>query len=279
MRVYYLSDHSMIYFYLLLSIQILLESLPVSSSGHLILLQTLFKKQDFLIFGQELAIVAPEKFWDHVFHVIHWPTAIILIIFFFPTWFWLLMNVRRTWYIILKLIGYTIIADAITSFFYVIFSYGIMPSMPLWAGFLITGVLLIVQHYFSQAKNQTLTIQKAIFLGCAQGLALIPGISRFAAVFAAARWLGFSYKKSFEITWMLLFPLIIASGAVGLYVLYKAHVLFSIITPTSVLVMIIAGIGGWALLASVYCLVMRNKFWIFGLYMFFLSLCTYFIVK
>ncbi len=265
----------MIYFYLLLSIQILLESLPVSSSGHLILLQTLFKKQDFTIFRQELAVVAPQKVWEHVFHVMHWPTALILIIFFFSTWFWLLVNARRTWRIILKLIMYTFIADLVTVFFYVIFSHGYMPPIPLYVGFFITGMLLLLQRSIVSSSMQVLTVKKSLILGCAQGLALIPGISRFAAVFVAARFLGFDYKKSFEITWMLLFPLIIASCLVGTYALYQAQLFACFMTPTALLVMTLSSIAGWALLVGAYQLATNNRIWIFGIYMLFLSICTW----
>ena len=55
-------------------------------------------------------------------------------------------------------------------------------------------------------------LRGVIVIGCAQAIALIPGVSRSALTISAARFLGHSRKKSAEFSFLLAIPVIISAG-------------------------------------------------------------------
>jgi len=55
-------------------------------------------------------------------------------------------------------------------------------------------------------------LRGVIIIGCAQAIALIPGVSRSALTISAARFLGHSRKKSAEFSFLLAIPVIISAG-------------------------------------------------------------------
>ncbi len=81
-----------------------------------------------------------------------------------------------------------------------------------WCTF-IFGIVLGIADTFKPAdkKLETITIKDAIFIGCAQMLALIPGVSRSGITMTAARWLGFSRTDSARFS--LLLAIVAISGA------------------------------------------------------------------
>jgi undecaprenyl pyrophosphate phosphatase UppP len=216
-------------------------------------------------------------------HFLHGPTALILAIFFFKRWFFLLRAVlvntffllrghtkyraRRTrtlWAIVCKIIFFTALADVATFFFYLLFRFGINTDLfPLGVGFVITSMLLF-SLYFCQSKQYARWHwQAAVVLGVVQGLALLPGISRFAITFVCARWLNFSNKKAGEISFLIQWPLITAGFLQGAYYVRA----FSIFDASMFWVMFGAGIAAFVAFCWVYHMLMTNKLWYFAWYL------------
>jgi undecaprenyl-diphosphatase len=85
-------------------------------------------------------------------------------------------------------------------------------------------------------------------MGLFQGLALLPGLSRFAATFCGARYLGFSSRSSFEISFMLQWPLILAAVTRST-LFFMQHSAGVVVTPLFVAVLsvsaLLAGLGFW----------------------------------
>ncbi|WP_191602532.1 undecaprenyl-diphosphate phosphatase [Marinomonas algicola] len=77
------------------------------------------------------------------------------------------------------------------------------------------GVLLWLSDYCcSQEKTEfDLTFTKAVYIGFAQALALIPGTSRSGITITAARSLGLTRDASARFSFLLSIPLIIAAGS------------------------------------------------------------------
>ncbi len=97
---------------------------------------------------------------------------------------------------------------------------------------------------FVTASNTIWNWRYALILGIVQGIALLPGVSRFAVVYASARWLGLPQPKAFEITWLVQWPLIFAACLQSIYVLWKAGQLMSLFEPYTILMTVIATICG-----------------------------------
>lgn len=83
----------------------------------------------------------------------------------------------------------------------------------LGGGFILCGLAIYCSKFGKEAK-QDLTFIDALIVGVAQGLAIVPSISRSGLTIAAALLLGIRREKAFKFSFLLSIPSII--GALGL---------------------------------------------------------------
>jgi undecaprenyl-diphosphatase len=258
----------MLFFYILSCVQIVLESLPVSSSGHTMLVERLFEQQAAA----------------QLIYLLHIPTLCILLCWYAPTlrararYFWLRPQV------VIQYLFYFFVADCITALCYgalsLPFFAGIKESVPLLAcGFIVTVLLLLSLKRCRFGSKQSLDMTTALLLGAVQGVALFPGISRFGSVYVAACWLGLEPAYAFHITWLLQLPLI--GAAVSKAVLFDGALSYIPLFMSPLSLLIIGGVSvmGYGALCMSYYLAVRRKFWLFGVYMIIPLLCTLSLLK
>lgn len=253
-----------------ISVQLIYETIPVSSSGHIALAVCLWCL-NYRVKCQQVSLVlqTPEvALWMTV------PTIFIIPLFFVKQWWFLLVHISRTWRIVSRLIGYMLCSNSITFGFYLFINYYSI-SIPLWFGFFITTFLLLALR-FCPEKRSILTVDRAVLLGVVQGVALLPGISRFAAVFTASRYIGISNRRSFQISWMLQWPLGVGMALLSGY-RYAQHfthwVPVTIMTFTHVVLASVVSLGA---LYGVYWMVRYKKMWYFAVYMIFPLILSWF---
>src|SRR5262245_2409076 len=104
---------------LLIVVQIITELIPISSSGHVNLLMSLFS------FPYATSSLLGYEYLVHGF------TSVVLAVFFKKRWLFLLKNIRRCKKIILNLCYLGICAEIPTVTLYVLFQR-YPPSVPLW---------------------------------------------------------------------------------------------------------------------------------------------------
>lgn len=106
---------------------IALEGLPVSSSGHVLLVAAFLSHS----FGMPSAdTLAPA-----LDHIVHLPIAILVACFFFSRWFYLLKNSVRLWKQFFKILFLGFITVAVTALIYFFLQYIGTSWFPLWLGF------------------------------------------------------------------------------------------------------------------------------------------------
>lgn len=172
-------------------VQGLTEFLPISSSGHLVVLHHLFGLEKprllfdlFLHIGTTLAIVA--VFWRDLLDLLTKEKRLLwlIVVGFIPT----------------GAIGF-LFADPLEKLFLdarrVYFSF-LITALWLWAGSLRSG-------------NQPLNARKAFVIGVSQGIAIVPGISRSGATIATALLLGVSPQEAVRYSFLLAIPSIAAA--------------------------------------------------------------------
>lgn len=190
-------------------IQGVTEWLPISSTGHL------------RIAERFLGLAVPLLF-DVTLHV---GTLIIILLFFRK-------DIKITLAALVKgdfksengkLIPLIIVGTIPTALIGVVFSNAIetyfSSFLPIAGAFITCGVVL----YFSktgQERKENITYMEALAIGAAQGIALIPGISRSGLTIAIALLLGIRREKAFKFSFLLSVPAVI--GALGL-TLYEQH--------------------------------------------------------
>lgn len=90
--------------------------------------------------------------------------------------------------------------------------------------FILVGVVFIITEKLIQKNSleltqtlQSLTLRQAFYIGCAQAVAIIPGVSRAGAVLICMMLLKFYRADSARFSFMLSIPTIFAASALDLY--------------------------------------------------------------
>lgn len=259
----------MLYFYVLVITQIVLESFPVSSSGHLQLWEKIFFAfPDFFSSSSSTSLL---NYQAHdvliVYRLLHGVTVITFVLFFLNRWFFLVMNAQRCWRIVFKCIALTVCADLCTTFFYYIIHFVYVVRLPLAVGFSITSALLLSLLWCPTDEKEGWTLKKSIIIGCMQGIALLPGISRMASTYVAARWLKIPARRSFEISCLIELPLIAAAFCVSLFFNINNPVMYNFFNSQMIFVIFIAGCLAYAALYLVAYIAQKERMYFFGFYM------------
>ena len=244
--------------------QIIFESLPVSSSGNVLLWIPLLQK--FLAL-EPIGNILPD--FDFLLHI---PTLFIVGIFFFRSWSSRLLAIQSTHSRLVVVAACCVLADTMTLALYFFWKAVGTAFFPLWVGFLCTSFLLASLHFFSWKKRKsTLGYRDAGLLGLVQGMALLPGISRFASTLVVGVWLGYSYEKACKYSFLIQVPLLGAAFLKGLWSLAHASTYAPFDEPFFYLVVLGATVASFCVLSYVFDMVKNKTIWIFAWYTAFLS--------
>ncbi|KIX85652.1 undecaprenyl-diphosphate phosphatase [Vermiphilus pyriformis] len=203
----------MILIFLWIALQLIGESWPISSSGHLLLFEDLGllynSKDPVWIFNGQTYI-------EWTLSGVH---AIIVLIWYYIQSRGYLKNFNYNSIpsITLSLLLRIAWADIITATAYLItYVAPIHSFFPLCLGFMITFFSLISTCIISRGSKTTFTFADATVLGLVQSCALIPGISRLATTYTAARVRGYNHYYAFALSWALQIPLALAAGTLSI---------------------------------------------------------------
>lgn len=226
-------------------VQGLTEFLPISSDGHLALVQMFF--------------TLPNDIFFTVF--LHLATLAAVLLFF---WKEILALRLKQW---LWLAVGTIPAGLVG----VVFGELIEASANyLWIvalGFLVTGVANVLSQRFIKRENTSTwpTLPQTVLIGIAQATALMPGISRSGTTVAMGLSLGLKREDAFRFSFLLLIPATV--GAVGLE---SIKLLRDNVAPPNVmllaLAMLVAFGTGLASLRLLQLMINQARLALFGYY-------------
>lgn len=242
-------------------IQGVTEFLPVSSSGHLVLLHDYF--------GIKEANIVFDVF-------LHLATLIAVVIYFSKD---LIDIIKKKNF---KFISYIVVATIpavaagvllerfITSFFYDIRRVGIM--------FFITALLLLSAEITLRLKREQcreMSLGRSIVIGIFQALALIPGISRSGSTISSALLCGVSKEKAFKFSFVMSIPVILGAA---LYKFMTVDVNTVIAGNIKIYVfgMFAALISGIICLRLLWWFVKTSRLYVFAIYCFLLGIVTVF---
>jgi undecaprenyl-diphosphatase len=231
-------------------IQLITESFPVSSSGHVALFGKLIKS----------------PISDAELYFLHAPTIIILAIFLRNRWWTLLRHPWRCRYIIGRLMVLGICAEVPTALIYGFMQKYPCAGFPLWGGFMITMLLLLSVYVCQKRRTFSSPIApwQAGIIGVAQGIALLPGISRLGSTYVVGRWLGLSSRMSFLFSLTIAWPIMTADFFKELI---AAQSFVPCMTPSLAVCLSIGMLVSYAGLLIMNRIVLREKVWVFGCYM------------
>lgn len=227
-------------------VQGLTEFLPVSSSGHLVLLQKIFGITEANLFftvmlhlGTLIAVFAVfyKDIWELIKHPLSDDSKAVIIA----------TLVTGVMYLGLG----KIIDDSYSGQF-------------LAAGFLYTALILyIVTKYRNKHRGQSVTLGKASFIGLMQGIAMFPGISRSGSTIAGGLLTGVDKDKIARFSFILSIPAILA-GAVK----EVSDISFESIPWLAVIIGVIcAAISGYFAIRFMLAIIKKQKLSYFSIYL------------
>jgi undecaprenyl-diphosphatase len=137
--------------------------------------------------------------------------------------------------------------------------------LPIASAFLTCGIVLYISKTEQDTKEK-ITYFAALAIGAAQGIALIPGISRSGFTIATALLFGVRREKAFQFSFLLSIPAVI--GALGL-TLYEQHEALTLVGVgwTEILIGIAVSIAvSYFALKLLWKALARKKFYLFAFY-------------
>lgn len=236
-------------------VQGLTEWLPISSTGHLRLLEIFLELEVPVLFDV----------------ILHAGTLMVILVFFRKEISKILSAFSRLDFKTEhgRMVPLIIIGVIPTIVIGLIFGWSIESTFKnvsaIGVAFLLCGTLLYSSK-FGKEKTNGIGYSTAIIMGVAQGIAIIPGISRSGATITVALLLGIKREKAFEFSFLLSIPAIL--GALG----FTAYEEFGKLASSSLewseilVATIIAMLVGYFALKLLWKVVAREKFHFFAFY-------------
>ena len=172
------------------------EFLPISSSGHLLLLQN--------IFGIEYNLLTFSV-------ILHMGTLIPVLIVYFDEIIILIKNPfqKTTFLLVLGTLPTVIVVLLFGDIIDELFESANFLAL----GFVVTGILLLITDYSENGKkkNADITYKDALFVGFVQAVAVTPGISRSGSTIAGAISRGIDRKSAAKFTFLLSIPAVLGA--------------------------------------------------------------------
>ena len=262
-------------------IQGLTEFFPVSSSGHLVIAKYFLKLnlpgaafEAFLHFGTVVAVIVLFRkdikelvisFFDSIYKLSHGEN--ILNIFKNNS------SSKLAWFLVISTIPAAIIGYTFSSYFEILF------SKPLIASFMltITGVLLWFGNKKFAGGNKNIseiTYKDAIFIGLAQAVAIIPGISRSGLTVIAGMSRNLDREFAAKYSFILSVPIILGAS------MFKIRELSSLNIDLFILILsgLVAAISSYGAMKIFIRLLKNRKIYFFSYYLWILSASTILII-
>lgn len=243
------------------------EWLPVSSTGHMIILESLLDVKE--TYGA--------AFWDFFLVAIQLGAIIAVIICFFNKLWPFGKNKdvevkKNTWLIWLKVIVACLPAAVIGLLFDDWLNEHLYNSITVSITLIIYGILFIVIEIFNKKRNfkindmKELTISTALIIGFIQLLSLIPGTSRSGVTILGAMLIGCNRTVSAEFSFFLSIPVMLGAS------LLKGIKFFidNTITTNQIIFLVVGLLVAFVVSMLVIKLLMKyikkHDFKIFGIY-------------
>ncbi len=235
------------------------EFLPISSTGHLILIE-------------EFLLLSDDADFRNSFTVIIQLPAILSVLVYFWKDLWPFASSgerRQELYALWAKILLAVVPALIAGF--LVHDYleaRLFSPLPVALALLVGGVILIVverfKHRVSVDSVVDITFRMALIIGILQCLALIPGTSRSAATIIGAILLGASRPAAAEFSFFLAIPTMVAATA---YSLAKSGLDFSA-EQWSVLALgsIVSFMVAYGVIAAFMHYIRNHSFAVFGYY-------------
>ncbi|MEK6951962.1 MAG: undecaprenyl-diphosphate phosphatase [Nanoarchaeota archaeon] len=234
-------------------VQGITEWLPISSSGHLVLLQNLLKIEQPVIFDL----------------ILHLGSLLVVLIVFREDIKKLIIGVfRKDFKLLLKIIIATI-PIALVGFLLKDFIERIFNDLRVVGfSFLFTSILLFLSKY-PKVKEKELSYKNSFIIGLVQVLALLPGLSRSGSTISAGLMQGVKNEEVARFSFLLFIPAILGATILEIKNVYLINDFIPLIIGVITVVVI-----GFISLRLLLYIVKNSKIHFFSYYCLIIGLIT-----
>lgn len=205
-------------------VQGITEPIPVSSSGHLLVVQTLLKGIDTIDYGLLATIT---NFGSLIAILVLFRNQILKLIKGFFTYLKTKEkkyydDYRYSWYIVIATIPAGIVGLIVEK----LGLFEFLEENVKFVGLtlLITAFFLFIIKDFKGIKsNKEITLKDALTIGLFQVVALFPGISRSGSTIVGGMFRNLKREVAFDFSFILYIPISIATGILGIKDLFEAN--------------------------------------------------------
>jgi undecaprenyl-diphosphatase len=203
-------------------VQGITEFLPISSSAHLILMPWMFGWQGTLIDSLNFDVA------------LHAGTLVAILAFFWRDWLDLLRKFfagindgtwktgegRLVWFIVLA----TIPAGVLGVKYEHVVEESFRNPLLIAASLIVISIVMWAADRFSakRADIDRMTLGHAVLIGCAQAIALVPGVSRSGSTIIAGLMTGYTRESAARFSFLLSTPVIAGAAVLKLHKLHLA---------------------------------------------------------
>ena len=247
------------------------EFLPISSSGHLSLLQHFFGLEEIdalynilLHFATLIAVF-----------VVYWRDVADMVVEFFRMIGSLLIqeegwtrgNPPEARRMVLLLVLGTLPLFLVLPFDDAVEGLGTNPVF-VSAMLLVTGCILFLSDRYGGGRKtgRTATVKDVLLVGVAQGAATIPGLSRSGTTISAGMALGFERNFAVRFSFLLSLPAVLGATLLKVVKVAQSGEFDVELLPMYITGMVVAGVVGYFSISLVKLLASKGKFGMFAYY-------------
>ncbi len=250
-------------------LQGLTEFFPVSSSGHLVLVQKLLGITDdvlmfdiYLHLGTLLAVfvVFYRSIIKLISSCIYGLRSIFIDRISFDEVYKSSQEIRIFLGIFFGTIPAGVVGYTLKDFIESLFN----SSVTVFTALLFTGCVLIITFFVREKKHQIGSLY-GFLIGLAQALAIVPGISRSGLTISMALFLGIKREEAGEFSFLLSIPVIIGATLLAI----KEHIGAGFSTlpwDVTIIGILVSFISGWISLVFLMNIIKHGKIGYFGFY-------------
>ena len=141
---------------------------------------------------------------------------------------------------------------------------------------LATGIILFFSDRMARGHKaaRTATVTDALLVGCAQAVAVIPGLSRSGSTIAAGMALGFDRNFAVRFSFLLSMPAVLGATLLKVIDVAQEGTVDPAVLPIYLVGMVVAGVVGYFSIQLVKLLAQKDKFGKFAYYCWAVGLIT-----
>ena len=243
-------------------LQGLTEFLPVSSSGHLVLFNNIFQTNcDFLFFSL----------------LLHLATLFAVVV---VLWNEIKFLFKNPFSPLAKKLYFATFVSVVIILFFEGFAKDAFSGAWLPVCFLITAILLFVTEVYQKKQTKQTSYKTSLLMGLAQGLAVLPGISRSGATICTGILSGLSREEASRFSFLMSIPIIICSmGYELLGAVLNGEVVFDAPVLPSIFGFVAAFLVGIFAVKFMLNMLQKIKLWWFSIYLVALAIISLFLIN